>query len=124
MPIIAFYALAAAVIFAAGWGFGSSVTGNSYKAKLFDAKQESEKLRDEDSLRLNTISSVLEATLNEKRIVYRTIEKRIPQIVERPVYRNVCLDDDGLRLINDALAGSIHPAEPANAVSVTGSNGR
>lgn len=35
-----------------------------------------------------------------QRVQYVEIEK----IIERPVYRNVCLDDDGLRELNRAIA--------------------
>lgn len=35
-----------------------------------------------------------------ERVQYVEIEK----IIERPVYRNVCLDDDGLRELNRAIA--------------------
>ena len=38
--------------------------------------------------------------LGEKqRVVYKTVEK----IIERPVYLNVCLDDDGLSEINSSV---------------------
>lgn len=35
----------------------------------------------------------------EERIVY------VNQIVDRPIYRNLCLDDDGVRCANSALVG-------------------
>ena len=39
------------------------------------------------------------------RTEYRTRTRIVRQIVDRPVYRNVCLDDAGLREVNDAIAG-------------------
>lgn len=39
------------------------------------------------------------------RIEYRTRWRTVETIVDRPVYRNVCLDDDGLRELNAAIAG-------------------
>lgn len=38
------------------------------------------------------------------------------KIIERPVYRNVCIDDDGVRLINDAIAGRLPAGEPLSTV--------
>lgn len=41
--------------------------------------------------------------------------KVVREIVERPVYRNTCVDPDGLRLINSAIRGE-DPGQPAPAV--------
>ena len=59
-------------------------------------------------------SEVKRAAANQKalqdkkektRVIYQTITREVDKIVDRPVYTNICIDDDGLRLINDALAG-------------------
>ena len=52
---------------------------------------------------------------NEKaRIVYRTITERVDHYIDRPVYRNVCFDADGLRDANAALRGDAAPVpDPA-----------
>ena len=50
------------------------------------------------------------------RIEYRTITRRVDKIVERPVYRNVCLDDDGLQQLRAAIAGRADQPGPAPAV--------
>lgn len=42
------------------------------------------------------------AAAEKERVQYVQVQK----IVERPVYRNVCIDDDGLLIINSAIAGS------------------
>ncbi len=52
-------------------------------------------------------------TANEKaRVVYRTITQQVDRYIDRPVYRNVCLDADGLRDANAALRGG-PPPDPA-----------
>lgn len=38
----------------------------------------------------------------ETQVIYQTVEK----IVERPVYRNVCIDADGVSNINKAIANT------------------
>jgi len=48
---------------------------------------------------------------------YRDVIKEVQRVVEKPVYRNVCLDPDGLSVIGDALARAYNdPGEPGNAV--------
>lgn len=41
---------------------------------------------------------------------YRDVIKEVQRVVEKPVYRNVCLDDDGMRLLRSAIAGPEVPA--------------
>lgn len=52
---------------------------------------------------INEISSEYEdlkhEQLEKQRVIYKTVEK----IVDRPIYRNVCIDDDGLSEINKAI---------------------
>lgn len=48
---------------------------------------------------------------------YRDVIKEVQRVVEKPVYRNVYLDPDGLSVIGDALARAYNdPGEPGNAV--------
>ena len=48
---------------------------------------------------------------------YRDVIKEVQRVVEKPVYRNVCLDPDGLSVIGDALARAYNdPGEHGNAV--------
>lgn len=52
-----------------------------------------------------------------ERVVYQVITETVDRIVERPVYRNVCLDPDGLRALGDAIHGrASDPGQPAPAV--------
>ncbi len=47
----------------------------------------------------------LEVKREKAKIIYRTITKEVDKVVERPVYRNTCLDADGLRLARCAIRG-------------------
>ena len=51
-----------------------------------------------ETQRLVAIS--LEEKLQKLRENERTVVRETTKVVERPVYRNVCLDPDGVRLIN------------------------
>ena len=55
---------------------------------------------------LNAAESYLEGKKDERTETYRTITKTVEKIIDRPVYRDVCGDADGLRSINEALAGT------------------
>ena len=67
---------------------------------------------------INEISSEYEALkqkqLEGQRVIYKTVEK----IVDRPIYRNVCIDDDGLSEINKAV-NAYDPKQSASALSKT-----
>jgi len=43
-----------------------------------------------------------EQTKETERVKTETITRTVQKIVERPIYINTCLDDDGVRLINEA----------------------
>lgn len=62
----------------------------------------------------------LETARAKTSIRYKTLVREVEKVVERPVYANVCLDADGLRLANSALAGSsAAPRVPANPLPST-----
>lgn len=51
----------------------------------------------------------LETGNAKAKVVYRTITNTVDKVVEKPVYRNVCLESDGLLLANQALTGTLTP---------------
>ncbi len=51
-------------------------------------------------------STQLEVARAKVQVRYKTITKDVERIVERPVYRSVCFDADGVRLANTALTGT------------------
>ncbi len=59
---------------------------------------------------------MLEEKLASLKANERVIEREKLKIIDRPVYHNTCLDDDGLRLIEAARSGKTNPAEPTDAV--------
>lgn len=57
----------------------------------------------------------------QQRVQFQTIYRDIEHVVEKPVYRNVCLDADGLRLVERAIGGPERAAsEPAATVPGAG----
>ena len=62
-------------------------------------------------------STDLENQRVQTQIKYRTITRTVEKVVDRPIYRNVCLDDDGVRYANTALTGQVAaPGEPHGEV--------
>lgn len=49
---------------------------------------------------------------NENRI--RTVYVQIDKIIDRPVYRSVCVDADGLQLLNRAIGRSDNTSQPGD----------
>jgi hypothetical protein len=104
--------IAAAAAFAAGVWIGHGMTAASYQkdviaeqiARIAAIKQAADAVQ-AAAVAANQHAEQLEKARAQREIVYRTITKQVDKIVDRPVYRNVCLDDDGLRVINDALRG-------------------
>jgi hypothetical protein len=65
----------------------------------------------------NRIAAELETARAERQIVYRDITKNVIRYIDRPVYHTACLDADGLRDANAALAGKRpDPGQPADTV--------
>ena len=61
--------------------------------------------------RESSIAGALEIRLQELKANERVIERETVKIVNRPVYQSVCLDADGLRIINQAKSGAAKPAD-------------
>jgi hypothetical protein len=62
------------------------------------------------------VARLLEEKLSKLRANQKIVEIRRESIVDRPVYRNICLDDDGLRLIEAARTGQAPASQPAAQV--------
>lgn len=104
---------------AAGSGYfkGHRDAADRCEIKIAGMVAESVKRRATEAATAHTAAALLENNHEKTRIVYRTITRSVDRLVERPVYRNVCLDDDGVREANAALAGTpATAAEPHDAV--------
>lgn len=113
--VIALVALLAAA--GGGYGVGYDHAANACeaaRAKAVDKALVEYKAR---ASQQNKVAEKLEVDDAKADAVYRTITKTVDRVVERPVYRNVCLDADGLRNVNAALAGAAaNPGQPDGVV--------
>lgn len=57
-----------------------------------------------------------EADKTQIRTQFKTIIKEVDRVVQKPVYLNICFDDDGLRAARAAIGPAPPASEPAPAV--------
>ena len=85
LNVLAPQILLAAVVFGAGYYYGSK---GEREARVIN----------------EVVEKVVIETIYEDRIKYvdrvKTIEKLVPQVIEREVYKSICMDDDGVKIFN------------------------
>lgn len=114
MRLAAIVAAVAAVLgFLAGW----NVQAWRYRAAEADRLEAQADKKDENATQADTAAQAHEADKAATRVEFRTVYRDVEKIVERPVYRSQCLDDDGLRALSRAIGASAPAAsEPAPAL--------
>lgn len=100
------YSHLAAALIAAVLAFSGAWTVQDWR---FGAKEAARLEQEREAQRANaktadTASQTHEEAKVEIKTEFKTIYSEVERVVEKPVYRNVCFDDDGLRLITRALA--------------------
>lgn len=116
-------AIVAALVFTAGAGAAYKLTADHYDAKAAAQQQAAAEAYQARTVELNAIAAQLEQARHDRKTVYRTITRDVEKVVTRDVYRNICLDDDGVRAINDALAGT-HSGQPDATLPAAPAAGR
>ena len=72
-------------------------------AKIQEIEQKQLKALAEKQNEINQVSADYETLKSEQRVQVETVTREVQKIIERPVYNNVCIDDDGLRNINSLI---------------------
>ena len=125
IPIgLVLYAAAGLAILASLWAFHHHGV-NQGRAEIqtkWDAANKAQ--RDKEAQQAQAASTNLETGNAKDRIVTRTVTVQVDKIVERPVYRNVCLDPDGLCVARASIHGesadTCKPDKPVSSASRTG----
>jgi len=114
------YLLVAAFVLglALGGGGGWQVRAWKAGADKADELQQAEHDRRRQAEHVDQAASRHEHTREQLRAQGRVISQEVDRVVEKPFYRdrNVCLDDDGLRSLAAAIAGTPDPGKPAAAM--------
>ncbi len=126
LPLLAIGALLCATF---GATAAYKLTADHYQAAAARSQQEAAEAFQARTVELNQVSAELERARHDRKVVYRTITQQVEKVVARDVYRNTCLDVDGVSIINAALAGK--PVDPGQldatvpaAGAAPGGNGR
>lgn len=83
--------------------------GNLRKTEI-QCQQKIQKLKDDQQKELvkaqdkaNQASADYEKLKSEQRVKYEVVIKEVQKIIDRPVYHNICIDDDGVSAINSLI---------------------
>ena len=108
--IYALLALLFTTIIISGWYYYKS---NLYKALYTSAKNdieimilESEINAQKKQAEIDLIKKDYEYEKENIKIRVETVTREIEKFIDRPVYSNVCIDDDGLQKINSIISSN------------------
>lgn len=119
-PWLALFAGAVAVALLAGaYLYGRSDGAAIERDKQSAIEKATAKLRAQREQLVDQLSGVAAAQQAERQAKVREIIRESRTVTERPVYRNVCIDADGVQLL-DRSAASANGADPGIAASGTG----
>lgn len=84
----------------AGVVIGWSITDWWLSGELEDLQN---KLKNQKT-KIEYVNKIVVEQVEVEKVVYKDkikrIEKLVPEIIERPVYKNICLDEDGVSAFN------------------------
>lgn len=102
---------AAVVALAVGFAGGWKTQGWRWDAADKQRMEQENKERQRQLDRANTASTTFEDKRATNETRYRTVTVTLEKVVERPVYLQQCLDDDGLRVLNEQISGNTDPGK-------------
>lgn len=103
-------AIAVSGSFAAGW----KVKGWKNDSEQAAIERAAKAIADKALERESGIAAKVEERLAELQANKTVIDRGIVREIEKPIYRNVCLGPDAIRLLNDAARGE--PTKPSPAM--------
>lgn len=104
------------VAFVIGVGSGWAIQG--WKRDSADKQRiekEAEK-KEEHREQANKASAGFEEKRTANEIRYHTVTVTLEKVVDRPVYVNQCIDDDGLQILNDQISRNPNSSQPVHGV--------
>lgn len=100
-----------AAVTALGLAFGTGwwLRGLQVKAATVDQTKAQAKADVQQAQRTSTAVQQHAKVKTETEIRYVTVTREVEKLVERPVYLERCMDDDGLRVLNGQILGTNSP---------------
>ena len=71
--------------------------------KIQKLKDDQQKALIEKQNKINKVSADYEQIKSEQRVKVETVTRKVQKIIERPIYQQSCLDDDGVSAINSLI---------------------
>ena len=99
------YAVLALAILGTLAGIGYKIREGGKESVRLEWAESNRIARAEEEKKAQAAATKTEAVRVEIRYRTKTITKEVDKIVNRPVYQNICLDSDGLRLARCAIRG-------------------
>lgn len=107
-----------------GGGTAWQVQAWRYDAREAERLEAERELRVQQARRADSAAASHEVRREQIAAEVRTIIREVEHVVERPLYRDRCLDDDGLHLLRRAVGDPTAAGEPAPAVPDADGPGR
>ncbi|MFH7347268.1 hypothetical protein L1A45_01310 [Acinetobacter variabilis] len=105
--------LALAVAFGAWKHFTLERSESQREADIAKAIKPYVEAEREQRSRADKVSGQYEELKGQDRLHTEVINNKVEKITERPVFRNVCIDADGVSILNEA--GRMEPASESNS---------
>lgn len=109
-------AISAVLAGTAGFGAAWQVQAWRHDAAELERITDAQEITRENASLASRSSTTFEKARTKNETRTRTITIEVEKIIDRPVYRSVCLDTDGLQLVAAAIARRTPASQPGVAV--------
>lgn len=106
----------AIVIFAAGAASGVKIQSALTDQKALAEQRAAARQQHARLEKIDVAATGHESDKAQLRTQFKTITEEVDRVVQKPVYLNVCFDDDGLRAAQAAIGASPAASQPASAM--------
>ncbi|RZG71925.1 hypothetical protein EXU29_12440 [Acinetobacter wuhouensis] len=72
-------------------------------AKIHKLKDDQQKALIKKQNEINKVSADYEQLKSEQRVKVETVTRKVQKIVTKPIYSNICFDDDGVQQLNSLI---------------------
>ena len=120
---ILLYGLLALAILSLVAGIGRAIYNAVGASKQVEWDEANRKQREAEAAKANEASTGLEVENAKAKVITRTVRVFVDKIIDRPVYRSVCVDADGLRLLNDQIRRAGDAGEPGSPLPGSAAGG-
>lgn len=111
--IAGLYTYAATTLVALAVGFCGGWKTQGWRWDAADKQRIEQEAKDlhRANERAQASSSTFESKRSANETKYRTVTVTVKEFIDRPVYGAACLDADGLRILNEQIAGNPNPGK-------------